>query len=304
MYELVTHLKVSGDMKRTHVVGLLGEGITRSLTPPMHREEARELGIDYEYRVIDTAHRSSADAHIDLLWAEILDEGYDAINVTHPYKQSIITKLDELSPDADRLGAVNLVVFQGQRAVGYNTDWTGFRSAAVAELGSLAGESVVQLGAGGAGAATAYAILDLGVTELRIAERDAQRGQVLAARLADFFPGASVAYLPSDDRDAALAAASGVVHATPTGMDLSPGVPFDVDLLSASAWVAEVVYLPLATELVRAARARGLRVLDGGRMAVGQAADSIRIITGREPDPQRMREHFLTLMHAREHSDR
>ena len=274
MYELVTHLKVNGDMERTHVVGLLGEGITRSLTPPMHREEARELGIDYEYRVIDTAHRSSADAHIDLLWGEILDEGYDAINVTHPYKQSIITKLDELSPDADRLGAVNLVVFQGQRAVGYNTDWTGFRSAAVAELGSLAGESVVQLGAGGAGAATAYAILDLGVTELRIAERDAQRGQVLAARLADFFPGASVTYLPSDDRDAALAAASGVV------------------------------YLPLATELVRAARARGLRVLDGGRMAVGQAADSIRIITGREPDPQRMREHFLTLMHAREHSDR
>jgi shikimate dehydrogenase len=80
------------------------------------------------------------------------------------------------------------------------------------------------------------------------------------------------------------------------GMAQHPGVSIDVDSLNHDAWVADIVYVPIETELLRRARAAGHRTLDGGRMAVGQAADSIRLITGLEPDPDRMRAHFLSLL--------
>jgi shikimate dehydrogenase len=84
------------------------------------------------------------------------------------------------------------------------------------------------------------------------------------------------------------------------GMAAHPGVPLELDLLEARHWVADIVYRPIETELVRGARAKGCDVLDGGRMAVGQAADAFRIFTGLEPDPDRMRSHFLELVAAEE----
>jgi shikimate dehydrogenase len=97
------------------------------------------------------------------------------------------------------------------------------------------------------------------------------------------------------DLTAALASADGLVHATPTGMHAHPGMPLPADLLDPRHWVADVVYRPLDTALLRAARARGCRVLDGGRMAVFQAADAFRLFTGRTPDADRMLRHFATL---------
>jgi shikimate dehydrogenase len=89
-----------------------------------------------------------------------------------------------------------------------------------------------------------------------------------------------------------------VVNCTPVGMHQHPGLPFDAALLSPDQWVADVVYRPIETGLVRAARARGCRVLDGGHMAVGQAVDAFRLFTGAEPDAARMRAHFLELVAA------
>ena len=94
--------------------------------------------------------------------------------------------------------------------------------------------------------------------------------------------------------------ADGLVHCTPVGMAAHPGVPLNLDLLESRHWVADIVYRPIETELVRGARAKGCEVLDGGRMAVGQAADAFRIFTGLEADPDRMRAHFLELVAAEE----
>lgn len=278
------------------LVGLLGEGIMRSLTPPMHRREADHLGLDYEYRVLDIAERGEEIDDLPRIIAEVVADGFDALNVTHPFKQRIIPLLDELSPAAERLAAVNLVVYRDGRAVGHNTDWTGFRWAVVDGLGDVASDRVVQVGAGGAGAATAYALLDLGVRDLVIVDVDASRAEALADRHAVAFGPDRIRAAALSDLPALLSTAMGVVNATPTGMALEPGVPFDVALLGATAWVADVVYLPLDTELLRRARAAGHRVLDGGRMAVGQAVDSLRLITGVEPDATRMRAHFLDLV--------
>lgn len=277
------------------LVGLLGEGIAESLTPPMHRREARLLDIDYDYRTIDIAERGQTVDDLPAILAEVSQQGYDAINVTHPFKQRIIPHLDVLSEDAAHLGAVNLVVYRNGTATGYNTDWSGFRFGVETGIGDITGQRVVLIGSGGAGTAAAFALLRLRVEALLLADRDHNTAKRLAARLSATPSRASVEVIDISAVESAIQDVDGLVHATPTGMHHRPGMAVSIDRLAHAAWVSEIVYLPLETELVRAARERGHRVLDGGRMAVGQAVESIRIITGGEPDTARMREHFISL---------
>lgn len=280
----------------SYLVGLVGEGIRHSLTPPMHLAEAAHLGLDYDYRVLDLLQLGlSPNATPDLI-LRARDEGYSALNVTFPCKQLVIPVLDELSSEAERLDAVNLVLFRDGRMIGHNTDWTGFRAAFEDGLGGAPRESVVQVGIGGAGAATAYALLSVGAQRLLLSDRDVERAERVARKYRAWFPDQHLSVSAVDDLAGPLSSADGVLNATPMGMAQHPGVSFDVMELSPGAWVADIVYVPIETELLRAARAAGHRVLDGGRMAVGQAADSIRLITGLEPDPDRMRGHFLELL--------
>ncbi|MFC5929454.1 shikimate dehydrogenase [Cryobacterium melibiosiphilum] len=278
------------------LVGLIGEGITASLTPPMHEREGRHLGFEYDYRTLDLLELGRAPGDVGALLAECRDAGYAALNVTHPCKQLVIPFLDELDPAAEHMGAVNLVLIRDGRFLGHNTDWTGFRSAVLAGLPDAPRDRIVQFGSGGAGSATAYALLTLGVAHLVIVDVLPERAQALVDRYAPLFPAQEVVAGTPQTLGSDLATADGVVHATPTGMKEHPGLPFDVTALAATAWVADIVYRPIDTELLAAARRRGHQVLDGGRMAVGQAADSIRLITGREPDAERMRAHFLELL--------
>jgi shikimate dehydrogenase len=280
----------------SYLVGLLGEGIRHSLTPPMHMAEAEVLGVGYEYRVLDLLETGEDARATGDIVRRVRDEGFAALNVTHPCKQLVIPVLDELSPDAARLDAVNLVLFQDGQMIGHNTDWTGFASALSEGLPDATLDTVVQIGAGGAGVATAYALLSLGVDHLVLSDQDARRAEGVAGKYRAWFPGQSISVVEGGAMTSALTGADGVVNATPMGMAQHPGVAFDIAALNPDAWVADIVYLPIETELLRSARAAGHRVLDGGRMAVGQAADSIRLITGLEPDADRMRTHFLRLL--------
>ena len=283
-------------MSHSYLVGLVGTGIGPSLTPALHEREADELGIRYLYRRLDLDElRVPATAIGDLLAAVRL-AGYDGLNVTHPCKQLVLPHLDELSPDAEALGAVNTVVLRDGRAVGHNTDWSGFARAFDRGLREAALDRVVLLGAGGAGAAVAHALLTLGTARLTVLDVDPRRARSLAADLSDRFgadraSGEDLARLAEH-----VAAADGLVHATPTGMAAHPGLPIPAELLRADLWVADIVYRPLETELVRTAREAGCRVLDGGGMAVFQAVDAFRLFTGVEPDADRMLAHFAELV--------
>lgn len=280
------------------LVGLVGSGIQPSLTPPLHEREADELGVRYLYRRLDLdALDLPADRIGDILGAARL-AGYDGLNITHPCKQLVLEHLDELSPDAAALNAVNTVVFREGRAVGHNTDWSGFARSLSLGLPDAAMEQVVLLGAGGAGSAVAHALLTLGAGTVHILDVDTSRSTTLATSLCAHFGRDRATAGDLTDPDAlaeALAAADGLVHATPTGMAAHPGLPVPAELLRADLWVAEVVYRPLHTDLVEHARARGCRVLDGGRMAVYQAADAFELFTGLEPDADRMLRHFAAL---------
>lgn len=278
-----------------YLVGLIGEGIQRSLSPAMHVAEATRLGVRYEYRILEQARSDGRPVDLRAVVESARFEGFNALNITHPFKQAVLPLLDELAEDARDVDAVNLIVFDGATARGHNTDWTGFLSAMRTGLPAVRMNRVVQVGTGGAGSATAYALLRLGVAHLQLIDLDLQRARLLAARYRSMFPSQRIEVLEGES-DRSLTDADGVVQATPVGMQAHPGLSFNPSSLDANAWIAEVVYRPLETELVRWARGQGRAVLDGGRMAVGQAADSLRLITGLEPDTDRMRAHFLALV--------
>lgn len=274
--------------------GLIGHGIQASLTPAMHEREGDEQGLRSQYKLIDLhALGLGAEALPELLQAAER-MGFTGLNITHPCKQAVIPLLDELSPDAAALGAVNTVLLRDGKRIGHNTDWSGYAEAFRRNMEGVALDRVVQLGAGGAGAAVAHALLTMGVGQLTIQDMDPARAQALAASLSERF-GAGRA-LACADLPAALAAADGLVHCTPTGMAAHPGLPLPAELLRPALWVSEIVYFPLETELLRTARALGCRTLSGGGMAVLQAVQAFRLFTGREPDPERMLRHFAEMV--------
>lgn len=280
----------------SYLVGLIGAGIGPSLTPPLHEREADALRVRCLYRRLDLDGMClPAEAVGDLVAATQL-AGFDGLNVTHPCKQLVLPHLDDLSPDAAALGAVNTVVFRDGRAIGHNTDWSGFARAFDRGLPDAPVGQVVLLGAGGAGSAVGHALLTLGTGRLTVLDVDRSRAQALARSLAERF---GVDRVTGDDLSALarnLAGADGLVHATPTGMAAHPGLPLPAGVLRPDLWVADIVYRPLETELVRTARALGCRVLDGGGMAVFQAVDAFRLFTGLEPDAERMLGHFTRLV--------
>lgn len=274
-------------------VGLLGHGIGPSLSPALHTQEARHLGLSYEYRIVDLIDRP--DVTLDKELCRLEGEGFVAANVTHPFKKTVLEHVDELSDDVRRIGSANLVLLGEGGRTAHNTDCTGFRSALETFLtGRAAGQTVLQVGAGGAGLATASSLIDMEFERIVVHDLHDSATRAMIERFTDVSGGRLVS---SGGRlDDWLRLAEGVIHVTPTGMKQHPGVAFDVASLRRAAWVAEVVYFPLETELVRRARSRGLATLDGGGMAVGQAVDSLRLITGREPDTARMHAHFDELV--------
>ena len=279
-------------------MGLVGSGTTVSLTPPLHVAEARALGLDYLYRAVDLDVLGLPAAEIGPLVRAAGALGFDGLNVTHPCKQLVLEHLDRLDPVAARLGAVNTVVFEAGTSVGHNTDRAGFAAAFARGLPGAARHRVVQLGAGGGGAAVADVLLDAGVEHLDLVDVNLDRAAGLAAALAARFPTARVDVADPRELPALLDGADGLVHCTPTGMAHHPGLPLDPAYLRASTWVADIVYRPVRTPLLEAARARGCRTLDGGLMAVHQAAETLRLVTGREPDVDRMRATFSALLAA------
>ena len=282
-----------GNIQQSFLVGLIGAGIQASRTPAMHEREGAEQGLLYLYKLIDLERLVlGADALPDLLTAAER-MGFTGLNITYPCKQLVIPHLSDLADDARALGAVNTVVMRDGKRIGHNTDWWGFAESFRRGLPDVKRDRVVQLGAGGAGAAVAHAALTLGVKRLTLFDLDASRSKRLAADLAARFGEGRAT--PGADLGGAMAEADGLIHATPTGMAKHPGLPLPAKFLRPGLWVAEIVYFPLETELLRTAMGIGCRTLNGGGMAVFQAAEAFRLFTGIAPDADRMLRHFASM---------
>ncbi len=279
------------------LVGLIGRDIGASRSPSMHESEASAQGLRLLYMLFDFAQRGWDVADLPRLLAALQTVGAAGCNVTYPYKQAVIAHLDALSPQAEAVGAVNTIVFSGGRATGHNTDVSGFGEALAGGVGNRPFARVVQVGAGGAGAATAQALLRHGVRQLALFDVDGARAATLASRLHGQFPDREVTV--GGDLPAALAAADGLVNATPMGMAKLPGLPVPAECLGPHLWVADIVYFPLETALVAESRRRGCAVINGSAMAIGQAAAAFTLFTGRPADRARMQASFDRFAAAR-----
>jgi shikimate dehydrogenase len=271
-------------------VGLVGAGIQASLTPRLHEEEGAAQGLRYRYRLVDLDVLGLTMAALPEILTEAARRGFAGLNITYPCKQAVIALLDELSPDTRAIGAVNTVTFRDGRRFGHNTDWTGFFESFRRTLPDAGRERVVQFGAGGAGAAVAHALLALDVRKLAIIDTDRERARDLAAALCARF-GAGRAVAAENPADA-VAASDGLVNTTPVGMAKFPGMVVPETWLRRDLWVADIVYFPLETELLRAARKQGCRTMSGAGMAVFQAAGAFELFSGLAPDVERMLGHF------------
>lgn len=270
-------------------VGLIGRGIQLSRTPMMHEREATRLGLACCYVLVDFDRLTLPDDALPGILSAGAALGFQGFNVTHPFKQQIIPNLTALSSEAAAIGAVNTVVYLNGQTTGYNTDSWGFAESFRNGLGGAPLRQVVQFGAGGAGAAVAYALMELGVEYLDIVDSDHMRSNALANRMQAAW-GARVR--ATDKVAEALAWTDGIVNTTPVGMAKYPGVPFPAERLRPNHWVAEIVYFPEETELLRLARALGCRTLAGTGMAIGQAVRAFELFTGRKSDMASMAGHF------------
>jgi shikimate dehydrogenase len=256
----------------------------------MHMDEGRSLGLQLSYELLDLDLIPGGPAALPGVLDDAEQRGFIGLNVTYPSKQAVIPLLHELSPEARALHSVNTVLFRGGKRIGHNTDWWGFAESFRRGLSDVTTQRVLQLGAGGAGAAVGYAMLTLGARELCVHDTDHARAAALAQRLSKLFVDRKV--VVCGDVVATLAKADGLVHATPTGMQKLPGIPVPAECLRPPLWVAEIVYVPLMTELLRVARQHGCRTLDGSGMAVFQAAMAFELFCGLKPDITRMLGRF------------
>ncbi len=279
---------------RNVLIGLIGSGIQGSLSPALHAAEAAAQGLTLIYQLIDLAVLGLGPEALPDLLRAAERMGFAGVNITFPCKQLVIPWLDDLADDARALGAVNTVVFRGGKRIGYNTDAPGFAANFREGLPDVARRLVVQIGAGGAGAAVAHALLAEGVGCLAVTDRDAAKACELADSLNRHFGAGRATVAP--DLATAMARADGVVNCTPVGMAKFPGSPLPASLLHPALWVADIIYFPLETELLAAARAVGCRVLSGTGMTVHQAAHAFRHFTGLPADAARMSAHMVALI--------
>lgn len=272
------------------LIGLVGRGIQLSRTPQMHMDEGRAQGQRISYKLLDADQFPRGEKTLETIIDAAELCGFAGLNVTFPYKMEVMPLLDEISCSAQAVGAVNTVVFKDGKRIGHNTDKSGYEEAFRLNMQGVKRDHVLLIGAGGAGVAVAHALSSLQTQHLTIADTDKDRADQLRASVLAASSNIEVDAIELHNIDDL--APDGVVNATPVGMAKLPGTAYPFDLLHRDMWVSDVIYFPLETALLAAARATGCRVLPGSGMAVYQAVRAFQHFTGREPNPVRMKATF------------
>lgn len=267
-------------------VGLIGHGIQLSRTPKMHEAEGAAQGLDYRYSLLDAQKPENHHLDFDALLTAAQNNGFAGVNVTYPFKIKALDYLDEQSEVVRSVGASNTIVFRDGKRIGHNTDHWGYRQAFSRGLADAPKGTVLLVGAGGAGGAVARALLDSSVQTLLVSDiKSAMAEELVAGLVAQYGKGRAAVV---SDLAEAMKQADGIVNATPVGMASLPGSPVPVELIQARHWVSDIIYFPLETEFLAAAKAAGCRRMNGSGMAVYQAVRSFELFTGLKPDDRRM----------------
>lgn len=278
----------------TGLLGIVGWPVEHSLSPVMQNAVLQALGLDFVYVPFPVHPQALPDAIRGLRAI-----GITGFNVTIPHKSSIINLLDDLSPDAHSIGAVNTVKREGERLVGYNTDGVGLISSLREDLGFLpSGKSVLVLGAGGAARAAVVALLREAAGRIVIANRHPERGEELLRQVRGISSGADLAHSPLDilADSSSMSGFDLVLNTTSVGMGGTVFPDFEAARLGVDACVYDMVYAPIETPLLSAARARELRCANGLGMLAAQGEAAFAIWTGVKPPNGMMKACLLTAL--------
>lgn len=268
------------------LAGVIGWPVGHSRSPRLHNYWLERHGIDGVYVPLPV----HPDDLADVLKA-LPRMGFKGVNLTLPHKEAALKLVDQADPMASRIGAVNTIVFAQNKAIGSCTDGLGFLENLRQESDGYAsglGPAVI-LGAGGAAAGIAFALLDDGAPEIRICNRTIEKALELKVRL-----GGGAKVVPWEERDKALKDAALLVNTTSLGMNGQPILNIGLSELPRSALVADIVYAPLETALLRQARERGNPVVDGLGMLLHQARPGFAAWFGVAPDvTEDLRRHVM-----------
>lgn len=271
-------------MTDTIKLGLIGDNIAKSQSPRLHRLAGVQNGRRVTYDSLVPAER---DMPFDALFDWARAQGYRGVNVTYPYKERAASKVVIDDPLVRAIGAVNTVVFDAGGPHGFNTDHSGFIAAYTRVRGTQAPGPVLMIGAGGVGKAVAFGLVALGVTDLRLVDRDLAKAQALADALAQARPGLTTKV--GTDAAALAQGASGIINCTPVGMVGYNGTPLGRAHLAGAQWVFDAVYTPVDTQFLRDAAAEGVQIISGYELFFGQGVDAWAFFTGLPLDEARLR---------------
>jgi shikimate dehydrogenase len=264
-------------------LGLIGDNIAASQAPRLHRLAGAQNGRRVIYdRLVPREMGLDFDGVFDQAAAT-----RRGINVTYPYKERAAARVTIPDPLVAAMGAVNTVVFGPDGAQGFNTDHSGFIAAYRAARGGALPGPVLMIGAGGVGKAVAFGLVALGLTDLRLAERDLPKAEALAAALRAVAPGLTVTV--GNDPAPLAAGAAGLVNCTPVGMVGYDGTPLPADAMAGAVWAFDAVYTPVDTQFLRDAAAAGAQVISGYELFIGQGVDAWSFFTGLPLDAARLR---------------
>lgn len=271
-------------ISKTVKLGLIGDNITRSKSPRLHRTAGNLTGLEVTYdRLIPKDMGLSFDEVFELARSS----GFRGINVTYPYKEIVASKVTVLDPLVRAIGAVNTVVFDADGPKGFNTDYSGFMNAYRSVRGTEPPGVVCLIGTGGVGKAVAFGLIGLGAHTIRCVDLDPAKAENLAETLAAF--GSPTQVEVSGDAVAAASGADGIINCTPLGMVGIGGTPLPADAMQGAAWVFDAVYTPVDTQFLQDATRAALTVISGYELFFGQGVDAWDIFTGVDIDHAALR---------------
>ncbi|MBS3908307.1 MAG: shikimate dehydrogenase [Actinobacteria bacterium] len=275
---------------QTRVLGIIGHPLTYTLSPNMHNAAIEAASLDYRYLpfVVAPERLASAIAGIRAL-------GIEGVNVTMPHKETVIEFLDEISPEARTIGAVNTVHNVDGRLKGYNTDGAGFIKSLREALVYPEGRHAIIIGAGGAARAVAAALISEGAASITLLGRTADKVEALKQQLLDSFGRFSIKTLSFDDDLADIFEVGDlVVNTTPIGMNESADLlPVPLEYIDSRHFIYDLIYTPSETALIKAAKEKGAKAVNGLGMLLYQAAAAFEIWTGTPAPIAIMRDALL-----------
>lgn len=275
-------------MSSTHAetvkLGLIGDNITRSKSPRLHRTAGKLAGLTVTY---DRLIPKDMGLTFDEVFEKARAGGFRGINVTYPYKEYVTDKVSVADPHVRAIGAVNTVVFEPDGAKGFNTDYSGFMHAYRKVRGQTDPGRVCLIGTGGVGKAVAFGLIGLGAKEIHCVDLDPSKAEALATALRAL--GSDTRVETASDALAAAEGADGIINCTPLGMVGIGGSPLPFEAMRAATWVFDAVYTPVDTEFLQDARRAGLTVISGYELFFGQGVDAWAIFTGVDVDHAALR---------------